>query len=377
VTEKEIANIGDGNQKLKLMMTATLGRLQMQQSEYYKAVATFDRIFEPFKEEFGECSQETIDLVYQVGLLKLTMRDFPNSLALLEQVVEKRLELCGNPKDPQILVAKHKMALLFERQEKFDQSRALFEDVYALMLEVFGESDKRTLSLMSDLVSFYDVQDEKEKAKDMYHRCYDLHKQLLGPNHQDTISVYYNLSCLYYDQEKYELALPIMEDCYQRRVIALGEGHISSLDIMHAIASLHDAIGDEGKAKGMLCKRIEIYRQFFGADTGTTLYELSEIVKWLLERKDYVTAESFALDWWQRSYRLYGESDKVTQKAWKYVVHIYKKQQKGDQTDPLLATMRPHPAVEPVTTQEEAYSLTEQDTPQSAVEPNNLTECQA
>ncbi len=343
VTAKEIENIGDDNPKLKLIMKATLGRLQMQQSEYYKAKDTFNEIFLPFKREFGEYNPQTIDLIYQVGILRLTMRDFESALALLEEVIEKRTELSGDANDPMILVVKHKLGLLYERKEKPDKARELYEETFALMGTIFGETDRRTLSLMSDLASFYDVQEEKDKAIELYNKCHELHKQVFGLNHQDTISVYYNLSCLYYDQEKYDLALPIMEECYQRRVIALGEGHISSLDIMHAIATLQDTIGNEDKAIEMFEKRIEIYRQFFGADSGTTLYELSEIVKWFLEKKNFAKAEVYSVDWWKRSYRIYGKTDKVTEKAWKYVVHCYKKQQKGHETDALLASMEPPP----------------------------------
>jgi tetratricopeptide (TPR) repeat protein len=343
ITAKEIETLNNNPEqtKLKLMMQGTLGRLYMQQGEYYKAKDLFDEIFLPFKLQFGEYSQETIDIVYQIGVLRLTMRDFPEAVTLLEEVIEKRTELSGDANDPQILVTKHKMGLLRERQEKFDEARSLYEEVYRLMREILGEKDKRTLSIMSDLASFYDTQEEKQKAEELYHQCYELHKEALGPNHQDTISVYYNLSCLYYDQEKYTKALEMMEDCYQRRVIALGEGHVSSLDILHAIACGYEALGDIAKAKELMNKRIAIYKQFFGPNALTTLYELGELVKWYKDRKFYAEVVDMAVDWWQRCYKTVGPQSGSTKTAWKHCVFYYKKLGKGDAAELLMPTVEP------------------------------------
>ncbi len=174
---------------------------------------------------------------------------------------------------------------MYERQELYDKAREYYEQAYACMIEVFAETDKRTLSVMSDLALCYDIQEEKDKAIEMYLKCYELHKNEYGVNNQLTISVYYNLGCLYYDQQKYDLAMPIMTDCYERRVIALGKNHISSLDIMHAIASLYGEIGNEGKAYDMFVERVEIYRQFYGSDSKTTLYEIEDLVKWLFIKR--------------------------------------------------------------------------------------------
>ncbi len=353
ITEAAETNLPEAMEKLRNMYYSGTA----VERNYNTAIELTKKLVKYFEEKQGIESLETIDAYEDLAHLFYEVGDYSESVQILRKAYELRLKISENKNVSALETMKNYATMCyiagtecwkcekkdgvytyyFSDDKLLNESKQLFEKLYALQVEMNGENDIKSLLALCDLAlcySYNDISMSKEcadkvfktvmelnnynskhfellitlsliyekldydKALKLATRTYHLSRSVFGSESSEYIRVLEQLARLRYRKDlpagnitedesitnidDYEIACSFLEEAYEKKCRILGEDNISTLNTLSELSYIYQCLDEEEKQIEAMKKVYEGQYKVFGKEdprTLDTLEMLNEITE--------------------------------------------------------------------------------------------------
>lgn len=288
--------------------------------DYEKALYWSQKIYEFFKETYGEDHNETLKAMNELaqGYFDLGGREnCEKAVELYDKVYLKFLMLFGE-KDKRTVTALNSVALTYYKAGNALKAEELLNKIYIICENEFGKNNLKTFAVLEDLAVVYTSLGDYHKALTILENIYNTFRKVFGKENDKTIYVLnklgytysyvnvskaieifektYRLCCKVYGENSLKALITLdnkfaatitmgditafpknVEDIYLRLKKLLGKDHPETLMAMQNAASAYEAKGDHSTALKLF---EELYSQrcrILGPEHPDTLVALSRM----------------------------------------------------------------------------------------------------
>eukprot|EP00903_Cladosiphon_okamuranus_P012113 g11365.t2 len=178
--------------------------------------------------------------------------------------------------------SRSKLATVLEKQGKYAEAQALFENSLAVCEKVLGADHPYVASSLNSLASLKKSQGKYVDAEGLYRRSRAILEKLLGPDHPTVAWNLNGLAGLLQIQGKYGEA----EGLYRRSCAicekVLGSHHPAVAEVLHNLAHFLQSQGKYREAEGPFRRSLDVLEKVLGPDhpgVATSLNNLAELLK--------------------------------------------------------------------------------------------------
>lgn len=246
--------------------------------ETYLALGVWTASREQFEEaaairraELGTDHRETLRSEIQVAVASIQggrQADAESALAGLHNLC---MRLFGED-DELTMSAGSNLAVVLQKQGRYDEAEPLVRRDVAWKREHFGEEDDRTLDARLSLANLHSRLGQSQEAEAAYRKLVDIRTRTIGPDHPDTLLAAANLAVLISrDPTRTDEAAARLEDVAQRRRRVLGPEHPETLRTMGVQAAHLRRLARYREAEALIREIITIQGRTLPADHPDTL----------------------------------------------------------------------------------------------------------
>ena len=131
------------------------------------------------------------------------LNDYKSSEKIIRYILSKYRDMDDEYTKNSYVEALSLLASVIGRQERFEESIELFENVYKIKTDLYGKEDIRLTTILVNMAEIYSVLGERgdrsaaEKARDIDEEVLAKRLKIYGKRHRDVAIVYANLSAIY------------------------------------------------------------------------------------------------------------------------------------------------------------------------------------
>ncbi|KAL7272383.1 hypothetical protein RUND412_004820 [Rhizina undulata] len=189
---------------------------------------------------------------------------------------------------PGTLTTLDKMAMIFFRQERYNEALDLWQRLKATHEKALGKDHPDTLmmSVVNNIASILRDHGWHNEALELIQRSLTMHEKALGKEHPETLTIVNNVASIFFDQGRHHEALELFQRSLAGRVKALGKDHPDILATLENIASIFRAQGQHNEAFELFQRSLAGYEKAFGKEHPDTLHAAKEmaVISFLQER---------------------------------------------------------------------------------------------
>ncbi|MBQ3489055.1 MAG: tetratricopeptide repeat protein [Clostridia bacterium] len=215
--------------------------------DHRKALELQEKVYALMCKILGEEHPDTLNTLNNLAPTYGDLGDHQKALELQEKVYALRCKILGE-EHPDTLITLNNLALTYGKLGDHRKALELQEKLYALMCKILGEEHPYTLTTLGNLASTYGKLGDRRKALELNEKVYALQCKILGKEHPDTLTTLSNLAYTYGDLDDNQKALELNEKCYALRCKILGEEHPDTLTTLGNLAYTYGKLGDHRKA---------------------------------------------------------------------------------------------------------------------------------
>ena len=167
------------------------------QVDYRKAAYWVERIWQYYKEKYGEEDNKTLTWMNNLAVAYGELGDHRKSLELQEKVYALMCKILGE-EHPDTLNTLNNLATTYYQLGDLEKAAEMFEKVYALRCKILGEEHPSTLTTLNNLAGTYGNLGDRRKEAELEEKVYALQCKILGEEHPDTLTSLNNLTTTYY-----------------------------------------------------------------------------------------------------------------------------------------------------------------------------------
>ncbi len=196
-------------------------------SDRYQALGEFERVLDVRKKIYEHmCAKgekpfevqyalvELASAYYQVNMqeeaMSLLKKAYANGKKMLEEDSRATLSVChGVPNSFRDIAA------VYEKMKLYEPARALYEEAYQILCEIYEESDSDILKTMSGLAMAHNNLGNYTEALKLYEKVYALQCKTRGEDHLDAYTTLQAIAYTYSLLGEHEKALQLYEQAYE------------------------------------------------------------------------------------------------------------------------------------------------------------------
>jgi len=197
----------------------------------------------------------------------------------------------------------------------YSKAVELNKKVYQLRLKLFGENNPDTLTSLSNLGSSYYYIGNFTQATAINEKLYQLTLKRYGEIHPDTLISLNNLAASYESTNNYEKAIELNEKAYQISLQLFGKESPNSLIILSNLASAYQSIGDYHKSIEINETVYELRLKILGENHPDTSISLNNLASSFNSIKNYSKAIEYVEKAYQMRFQILGETHPDTLKT--------------------------------------------------------------
>ena len=202
--------------------------------------------------------------LYTLGRIRAAQGQLDAAIALLEQALEQRQALFG---EPNVWVNEARNGLANAVYLKGDLGRAedLLRQVVASTEAIFGPDHQETGIVLSNLANVLaDIPEKRAEARAAYERAAGIVRERLGPMNPETATIANNLGTLLLLQQDWASAEPVFREVLRIRAAALGAGHPDTAGAQLGLALALNKLGGFDEARQLLEQAIAGFEAALG-----------------------------------------------------------------------------------------------------------------
>jgi tetratricopeptide (TPR) repeat protein len=158
------------------------------------------------------------------------------------------------PDHPDTLTAMENLAIVYNRQARFDRAEPVESEVLARRARVFGAESAEVAVALNNLAVIQANRGNIQGAGERFAQARKLYTKLLGPEHWETSNVARNLARMLEMQGRYAEALPLMREAYQAVRQRVDDGGRGAAVLGGQLGVLLARTGERAEGLGLLRK---------------------------------------------------------------------------------------------------------------------------
>jgi tetratricopeptide (TPR) repeat protein len=183
--------------------------------------------------------EETLRLQHDLARVYCFTGRYKDAETLLRHVWRNRVYGKLEPRHRSTLGAMYQLALVFDKQERYDEAEAFLKRALRDQDVELGSEDGDTLRTMCALACVYRSQGQYEYAERLLKRVLQAEKKIHGPEHIYTFRTMHELAVLYHAQGRHDDAEVLLKRVLQTREKWLGTEHPETLATQQALANVY------------------------------------------------------------------------------------------------------------------------------------------
>ena len=195
----------------------------------------------------------------------------------LLEVVMKDSQADDPESETYITKCMSKLAYAYSSNGEYRNALPLYDKVYQIRKETFGEDAKITMHSLKNLAVTYGNIGDYKKDLELEKQVYLKWKEKYGPEDPGSVSLLANISYLYGQLGRYKNSLELDRIVYDRYRKLYGEDHPDTLLAQNNLGAAYGEVGDDSKAASILEKVYEKLKLVCGEDHPDTLLTLSNL----------------------------------------------------------------------------------------------------
>ena len=195
----------------------------------------------------------------------------------LLEVVMKESQADDPDHEKSITENMSKLAYAYSSNGEYRKALPLYDKVYQIRRESFGEDAKITMHSLKNLAVTYGNIGDYKKDLELEKQIYLKWKEKFGPEAPGSVSLLANISYLYGQLGKYKNSLELDRIVYDRYRKLYGEDHPDTLLAQNNLGAAYGEVGDDSKAASILEKVYEKRKLVCGEHHPDTLVTLSNL----------------------------------------------------------------------------------------------------
>jgi serine/threonine-protein kinase len=249
----------------------------------------------------------------ELGVLYHRLGLLDESEALLEQVLDARVEALGED-HPASLASLNHLADLYFSQGRLDDVEPLDRRVLEIRRRTLGDDHPDTLRSLNALASTLFGRGRYAEATVLFEEGYAAKRRELGPLHPDTLLLASNLAAAYLELGRWAEAEVLQREVVEGRVKVLGEAHDQTAMSVHNLGVTLAQLGRYEEAEAELRKAIAVRETLPGVERNL-LFSESYLADVLRARGRFPEAETLYLETLSRQREVCGSDDGDTLKT--------------------------------------------------------------
>ncbi len=265
--------------------------------------------------------------------------DYPVAEKLYRESLEMSRKVLGN-NDPLVASNMNNLAALLYAKGDFLAAEPLYRETLVLRRKLFGEQHPDVANCMNNLAALLYDKGEYAEAESLYVEALNMRRKLLGEEHPAVMRTMVNLANLLRDKGDYKTAEPLFRKALALRRKTLPDGH---LDIGYSLINLSILLIDTDRSKEaepLLREGRGIFQKALPPDHFLIANAESVLGACMAAMHRYEDAEPLLMNSYAQLKNKRGEDDKLTLRALRRVVDLYRKWGKTDKAATYQALLK-------------------------------------
>jgi serine/threonine protein kinase/lipopolysaccharide biosynthesis regulator YciM len=245
----------------------TLGNTYISLGKYEAAKQHLERAMQIRREQLGKEHPDTLYSMGNVAVVYHRQDRYDEAEALCVETLELNRRVLGE-EHPQTLDAMNLLGHVYMKQGRHDEAEQLLVKALENRRRVLGEEQLR---LMNSLAIVYINQGRYDEAEQLHVNVLEIQRRALGEEHPETLVSMYNVAAVYHRQGRYDEAEALCVETLELSRRVLGEEHPETLSAMNVLGHVYMKQGHHDEAEGLLVEILETRRRTLGEEHPNTL----------------------------------------------------------------------------------------------------------
>ncbi len=240
-----------------------LARILMNEGQLDDAEQLADSVLRYGETAWAGSPIQYYNVLLDKGAIYQRQSRFTEAEAVFEEAMLALLDVAGM-QHPSTLVAMSNLGNLFEQLGLYDEAEPLLKQTLEGMQAVLGDSHTQTARTRNNLALLYESQGNFREAEPLYNTSFDAVSEQLGPNHPDAIGMRNNLAFLYMMMEDYARAAEMFEMLVEQWAVSVGPEHQDALKSLNNLGRAYLRLGQLDQAEQTVISALTSRRQTLG-----------------------------------------------------------------------------------------------------------------
>ncbi len=252
---------------LELSFTAKnyLARVLGSEGDLDSAVRLAEDVTAYGRDAWMENPVQYFNALLELGGLYQRQSRFEEAEALFEEAMLAMLEL-GGEFHPTTLVAMNNLGNLYEQLGLYDDAEPVLKQTLEGMSRTFGIAHTQTARTRNNLALLHESQGNFREAEPLYNTSYEHLSDVLGADHPDAIGMKNNLAYLYMLMERYDEAAVMFEELVAQWTATLGADHQDALKSRNNLGRVYQKLDRLEEAESIVDEALSLRRASLGED---------------------------------------------------------------------------------------------------------------
>lgn len=190
---------------------------------------------------------------------------YADALPLAQSALEMS-EKTLRPEDPDLAVALHNLAELYQALGKYAKAEFLYSRALAIRDKALGSEDQDVAATLNNLAELYKILGWYTKAEPLLRRSLGIREKALGRDDPEVATTLNNLADLYQILGEYNKTEPLFLRALAIREKALGPEHHEVGASLSSLAGIYLALGKHMQAEPLLRRALEVQEKALGSE---------------------------------------------------------------------------------------------------------------
>ena len=254
------------------------GKLRRLQGRTEEGRLLFQRILDAHKAGVKVSSSVLARAEMGMGVIAHNTRDYGTAEKLFLQALQTAMTFASSG-DAEIDIIKSNLCTTYNRQKKFENAEAMYEQVLEGQKRK-GLEHPNTLRTLQNLGVCLGHQAKYGEAQEIFQTVYQQRRRILGVDHPATLRTLHNLGWVHECQRLFDQAEKYYREAIEGRERALGENHLDTCRSIRCLAEVYLSNSQKLQAKVLFTKAL---RRLEEQEDATRDADIREIRKALEE----------------------------------------------------------------------------------------------
>ena len=276
--------------------------------------------------------KETLDLIKKIGEFLYTTGQWSDVFDIYDFHFKNASEMLGE-ENPSILASMNNLALVLNKQGKYEEAEAMHRQGLELSEKVLGKEHPNTLTSMNNLAEVLSKQGKYEEAEAIHRQKLGLSEKVLGKEHPNTLASMNNLAEVLRNQGKYEEVEAMHRQTLELKKKKLGKEHPDTLTSMNNLAGVLRKRGKYEEAEAMRRETLGLREKVLGKEHPNTLTSMNNLAGVLRKQGRYEEAETMHRETLGLSEKVLGKEHPDTLTSMNNLAGVLRKQGKYEEAE--------------------------------------------